>query len=614
MDKRSFAAVAVIGTLASGICPALEPAMPPAPADVPVLVLKAGAAVPVKSAFLDAKTGVEAGQQTHTTIRAGAEDLTISFECEDSAVLAGQEGRDNIKLWKDDSVYVWLTPGHGHRDGEGMIMVQVSAGGVVLDQKDGDPSFNIEGLDAVTATNGSGWTATVTMPFKGLGLEAPEPGAAWGFNLTRMDHPGEVDQKKMVFSSLVRLPEGDGGRFDQWGHLIFTGGDSTEAVAAGRKAIELSHKARIDKLGAEYYRALLGEQQRLAGLEARRGIPANPGASEDVRNILEWISGLPERKENRFFLSQHLEWNDAQESYDRHVESLAKTTGEHIAMIELSYQDPSSRLVPAEHLARINQAAIRFWKAGHLIGMHWNPQNPWVADDKPSYGDLRNREKLADILVKGTPEHDVWMKKLDRLAELFAELRDAGVVVLWRPLHEMTFVDCYWYDFGATGSGDAYQKIWRHMFKYFSEDKKLDNLIWIYSVADVGSWNGPAADSCYPGPDYVDIVGISLYRDDAVIGGDAYERLTALGKPFALSEFGQGGKNAEYDSLTLIDAIRWRYPKAVYANYWYTAPDCRFGIFSQRNASALLKHPWMAGRDDLDWKKPAGDEGSAARP
>ncbi len=527
-----------------------------------------------------------ARQATRVTLARDTEGLEVRFECEDGDIVAVQEGRDNVKIWKDDCVYLLLDPGHRH-DAAAMVMVQMSASGVVHDIRNGDPKWTWEGMETETARTATGWSAHLKLPWRGLGISAPKAGEVWGINLVRMDQPGKADYRLMEMSSLAVVPGGDPASIHRWGHLAFgKAGDVARAPAheARRAAVDAQRAADAEKAKA-----------RQTQLAARYGLPANPNANEDVRRILAWIAGLPERKDQRFFLSQHLEWGDEVASYGRHVEDLAKTTGRHIAMIELSYQDPSYHMIAREHLASINQAAIRFWKDGHLVAFHWNPMNPWTGG---YYNDLRGREQLADILVPGKPAHTEWMKKLDKLAELFTELRDAGVVVLWRPLHEMTFTSAYWYDYGATKNPEDYKNIWRHMFTYFSKEKKLDNLIWVFSAANTGGVIGPPADCMYPGGEYVDIVGLSLYGDGAMIAGGAYERLTALGKPFALSEFGPTSLG-QFDNLDLVRAIRGRYPKAVFANYWDTSRISRFGIYSQHNAPELLQHPWVISRENL---------------
>ena len=69
-----------------------------------------------------------------------------------------------------------------------------------------------------------------------------------------------------------------------------------------------------------------------------------------------------------------------------------------------------------------------------------------------------------------------WMHELDILAAGLGELQDAGVVVLWRPFHE---VNGDWFWWGGK-KPETFIRVWRHMFDYFTKTKKLNNLLWVY--------------------------------------------------------------------------------------------------------------------------------------
>ncbi len=598
-----FATVATAISLFAG-----EAVLPEPPQVDPVLVLQKGKDIEAGE-FKILKSGATPKQQTRAKLRWNDKMLSVSCECVDSAILASQKGRDNIKLWRDDSVYLWLAPAHAHRSKSGHIMIQVSAGGLVLDQRDGKAEFNAEGMQVKVARKAGGWTARIDLPWKALGLNAPKPGDVWGFNLTRMDQPGKVDHKRMVMSSLIASADGNLMRYDRWGHLIFSTDGKLAEIAAGKAAMEKSHQVRIDVLGGQYYRDCLQLKKEKEAQEARKGLPANPQANEDVYKLLEYLTRLPERKDNRFLLAQDIWSYEGRMTggFDRFVGKLQKKTGKWLPMIHVSYGDPTIKSkkypgIPQE----ANKHAIAYWKAGGLVTIHINPNNPWTGK---SYGkdNLAGREKIANVLKPGMPENLVWIEKLDAYAKLLAELRNAGVVVLWRPLHEMTFTNCYWYDCGATSDREVFKKLWRHMFRYFTYEKKLDNLIWVFSVSNVGEWGGPSPKSVYPGADYVDIVGLSLYSNEVEIHPRDYEELSSLGKPFAFTEFGPGHKDNKtgegFDNMDLIRAVRWKYPKTIYANYWHSWHGANMSIIDNGNADRLMNDPWSVDRSELSWRQ-----------
>lgn len=89
-------------------------------------------------------------------------------------------------------------------------------------------------------------------------------------------------------------------------------------------------------------------------------------------------------------------------------------------------------------------------------------------------------------------------KQMDLIAFDLKRLKDEGVPVLWRPMHEASGG---WFWWGASGEA-AYKALYIYMFDYFTNEKKLDNLLWV--------WNGQNKN-WYPGDEYVDIVGEDIY-------------------------------------------------------------------------------------------------------
>lgn len=554
-------------------------------------------------------SGVPAREATRVRIARDAEGLDIRFECDDEDVFAVQEGRDTVKMWKDDCVSVWLDIGHKHRIDSAMVEVQLSARGVVRDARNIDATWTLEGLTAETARTDKGWVAHLRLPWKGLGVEAPKDGEVWGLNLARTDQPGAYDYFGMQVSSLSMNAEGNMGAIHRWGHLAFGKGDDVDVAI---KPVHASQFAVVEQQLASLAAERKANEARNA---ARWGMPANPNASESARKVLKGLAGLTQRKDKRLILCQEnwsYEGGNAG-GFKAYVGKLAEKSGKWIGMIHVSYGNatPSDSADPSyrSYLKDANQNAILYSKAGGLVTVHINPANPITG--KTGSESLQERERIAEVCTPGTEAYKNWRKKLDEYAVLLTELRDAGVVVLWRPLHEMTFKNCYWYDAGATKDREVYKEIWRQMFRYYSEEKKLDNLLWVYSVTglDGSVLGGARADEMYPGSEYVDIVGLSQYSDDVDITGNVYETLTSLGKPFAFSEFGPGhsaGGNLQtaggLSNMDLVRAVREKYPLTTYACYWGSWTGANMAIIDVPDAVELVNHPWVANRDDLNWK------------
>ena len=217
--------------------PDYEDAVSPNPGNL--LLLERGKPA-VATDFLLAQGAGKPAQATDVAVGWDDDGLDVTFQCVDSGIVAAFKDNDNIKLWKDDCVYVWLDPGHTHNSDRKYIMIQVSASGAWHDLKNGDPTFNVQGLKADVARTARGWSARLRVPWKGLGEAAPKPGDVWGVNFTRMDQPGKVDLDNMQMSSWAALPYHPGDPTDllRWGHLVFGGKDDS--------AVRKAHQAIID--------------------------------------------------------------------------------------------------------------------------------------------------------------------------------------------------------------------------------------------------------------------------------------------------------------------------------------------------------------------------------
>ena len=78
-------------------------------------------------------------------------------------------------------------------------------------------------------------------------------------------------------------------------------------------------------------------------------------------------------------------------------------------------------------------------------------------------------------------------------------------------------------------------------------------------------------------------------------------------KPIAFTEF--GGKN-----LGLIRSVRELYPMMTSATYWHSWPaghlkSSNTAIIDSGHVKALMDHPWVIDRDELDWREVKLEEG-----
>ena len=187
---------------------------------------------------------------------------------------------------------------------------------------------------------------------------------------------------------------------------------------------------------------------------------------------------------------------------------------------------------------------IDYAAMGGIVTMSSHFANPtgyekeWNCDR----GNLGDAEGWADLVTEGTETNAEFKKELELNARVLRALCDAGVPVIWRPMHEMN-TPSFWFSIAATGvtlDASCYINAWKYIYNYFAVECGLDNLIWTYSTNRYYS-ERVSVLYCYPGDEYVDIVGIDWYTAGNYAIGDEhkpYEALMSTGKITNLCEAG----------------------------------------------------------------------------
>jgi len=310
--------------------------------------------------------------------------------------------------------------------------------------------------------------------------------------------------------------------------------------------------------------------------------PANPAVNPKAKAILKYFQGLAARTDKRVVSGQFADFGNGAKT--QLMSDIHDQTGHWPALLGVDYADFGRGSLTYK---TPNKACLEYWNQGGLVTVSAHLYNP----ANPQGGGLRDKGvDLNALLTPDTETHTRWMRELDLLAEGLKELKDAGVVVLWRPFHEM---NGGWFWWGAKDP-EAFIKVWRHMFDYFSKDKGLDNLLWVY-----GPNHGTKTAAYYAGDRYVDLVGLDAYTDfidkQHIKGSD---EVVALGKPFGFSEYGPHGSTnppGDYDYRRFIEGIMKEFPQTVYFMSW----NAKWSLARNTHAKELLEHPWIANREDL---------------
>ena len=242
---------------------------------------------------------------------------------------------------------------------------------------------------------------------------------------------------------------------------------------------------------------------------------------------------------------------------------------------------------------------INHWDNGGLVTLSWHMNNPtdnswtWTSPGGPNV-------TISELYTSGNARYDNFHTDLDRVAAILQTLEDAGVVVIFRPLHEMN-AGPFWWCYKSTSEIIL---LWQHIHSYLTTTKGLSNLIWSYSViADYGS-----EMSYYPGSSYVDVVGIDFYSSTGFYQPGEYSALVGTGKPFMLTEVGQCGPGGQVcspaDAQAIITDIENNMPATIGFVVW----NDPYSLYLQNNVTGLFASPYVINRSD----NPSGGLASAS--
>lgn len=178
----------------------------------------------------------------------------------------------------------------------------------------------------------------------------------------------------------------------------------------------------------------------------------------------------------------------------------------------------------------------------------------------------------AKVLEEGTKEREYYMLCLKMLAEQIQKLQDAGVPMIFRPLHEAEGgggEDGSWFWWGKSGSA-VYKDLWKLTYKTLTEDYNLHNIIWEWN-----SYTFETSTNWYPGDEYVDLVAYDKYNCTDWSTGNAVlvHNDSAIGGTFYSLVEQYGGKKmvamAENDSIPTLENLQMEKAGWLYFCPWY---------------------------------------------
>ena len=270
----------------------------------------------------------------------------------------------------------------------------------------------------------------------------------------------------------------------------------------------------------------------------------NPDADDNAKRLMKYLTDVYGKK--------ILTGQTAQKGISSfEVKTIYEVTGKYPAVIGFDMIDYSPSRVNNGANSDAVEKAIEFDKKGGIVTFcwHWNAPEKYITGIWWSafYTNAAADINLADIMNGKDPEgYDLLIEDIDAIAAQLKRLQDAGVPVLWRPLHEASGG---WFWWGAAGP-EACKELWILLYDRLTNHHKLNNLIWL--------WNGQAAD-WYPGDKYVDIIGEDIYAGERVYSPQTDKFLKAasyIEKERKMVVLSENGTVFDFD-LALRDGAMW---------------------------------------------------------
>jgi mannan endo-1,4-beta-mannosidase len=249
----------------------------------------------------------------------------------------------------------------------------------------------------------------------------------------------------------------------------------------------------------------------------------NPNASQSAQKVLAAIYKVKE--EGKLLSCQHIRERTSNLFDNRsEYQHVYDVTGKYPAIIGADFlSDPAAAVT----------IATQQWKRGGLVTLTWHQSSPAIIfqGDFKTVQSKMTIEDFQNIVTPGTQLYNIWLDHIDRMAQYLKTLQDSGVVVLWRPYHEMNGGWFWWGD-----KGEAFHKLWINMFDRYTNYHHLNNLICVFGP----NIYSKDPEIFFPGSQYVDIGGLDIYNSTRKLDVAQHDHIKEImkGKPIAMTETG----------------------------------------------------------------------------
>lgn len=207
----------------------------------------------------------------------------------------------------------------------------------------------------------------------------------------------------------------------------------------------------------------------------------------------------------------------------------------------------------------------------------------------------------SQAVIEGTKEYEYFQLAIADLAEQLASVQEAGVPIIFRPLHEAegnTNLDGSgsWFWWGKAGA-EVYKQLWQLLHTTLTEKYGIHNLIWEYNSYDYST-----SPSWYPGDEWVDIVGYDKYnciynRHDGKPSGSGPNEDAISGTFYTLVDLTNGKKLVsmpENDTVPSLNNIMVEQANWLYFCIWYDNGSDNFLSGTNNNDPETLKEMYQS--------------------
>lgn len=252
----------------------------------------------------------------------------------------------------------------------------------------------------------------------------------------------------------------------------------------------------------------------LKPIKATQTTCCDVSATDETRALMSYLSGV---YGNGIISGQQEIYNYGPHNFEYEFEYLNDLTGHYPAIRGFDFLNCANILYGSDD-GTVDRMIDWAKNRNGIVTASWHITVPkkmagYKVGDAVSYENATYKPDETDfvtsnILEEGTVEREFYLKSLENISTQLLELQEAGVPVIWRPLHEAEGGGGEtggWFWWAKDGSA-VYKEIWKLTYDTLVNKYGCHNLIWEWN-----SYNYEYSQDWYPGDEYVDIIGYDKY-------------------------------------------------------------------------------------------------------